>query len=226
MNIEAQPRTQILQVQEVGGHKLLVGKPDKKTEHMASLVSRQLDNRSGYNVLTGKVLQAFGVAENSARVVVEKPLRSVSKHLLNQLKELLEVRGALLLSKVSAVYEEEFGYKIEWRKLGFSCLEDLFTSDIEAAALFSLTPELLGWVVQFKEEGCDNYSSFRRNILVPKPVQVNFKQLKYNSRFDKQCFREKLSFKLCHPIQESLRSLLLARPQGVPLSALPFISSQ
>ena len=68
-----------LQVVEVGGHKLLVGKPDKRTEHMASLVSRQLDNRSGYNVLTGKVLQDFGVAQNSAG---ENSLRKISKHLL------------------------------------------------------------------------------------------------------------------------------------------------
>ena len=161
-----------LQVQQVGGHMLLVGKPDKKPEHMASLVSRQMDNKSGYNVLTGKVLQDFGVAESSG-VEVEKALRRVSKHLLNQLKELLEVRGALPLSKLHGEYEEEFGYKLEWRKLGFSCLEDLFTSDVEAVALLRLTPELGGWVVMLKEEGCEDYSSFRRNIIVPKPVQVN-----------------------------------------------------
>ena len=154
---------------------MLVGKPDKNTEHMASLVSRQLDNRSGYNVLTGKVLQAFGVAESSG-VEVEKSLRRVSKHLLNQLKELLELRGALPLSKLHGEYEEEFGYKLEWRNLGFSCLEDLFTSDVEAVALFRLVPELHGWVVMLKEEEREDYSSFRRNVLVPKSVQVNLKQ--------------------------------------------------
>ena len=92
---------------------LLVGKPDKNTEHMASLVSRQLDNRSGYNVLTGKVLQAFGVAESSG-VEVDKSLRRVSKHLLNQLKELLEVRGALSLSRLHGEYEEEFVWLQIW----------------------------------------------------------------------------------------------------------------
>jgi len=185
----------VVEVQQVGGHMLLVGKPDKNTEHMASLVSRQLDNRSGYNVLTGKVLQAFGMAESSG-VEVEKSLRRVSKHLLNQLKELLELRGALPLIKLHGEYEEEFGYKLEWRNLGFSCLEDLFTSDVEAVALFRLVPELHGWVVMLKEEGCEDYSSFRRNVLVPKSVQ------------------------------ESLRTLLLARPQGVALSALSLVFSQ
>ena len=153
----------------------LVGKPDENTQHMASLVARQLDNRSGYNVRTGKVLQALGMADSSG-VEVEKSLRSVSKHLLNQLKELLEERGALPLSKLPGEYLEEFGYRLEWRKLGFSCLEDLFTSDVEAAALFRLTPELVGWVVELKEGGREDYSSFRRNIMVPKSVQVNLKQ--------------------------------------------------
>ena len=165
----------LLQVHEVGGHMLLVGKPDKRTEHMASLVARQRDNREGYNVRTGKVLQAFGMAENSGVEMVKSP-RSVPKHLLNQLKELLEVRGALPLKKLPIEYEEEFGYKLEWQKLGFTCLEDLFTSDIEAVALFRLTPEQLGWVVKLKEDGCEDYSSFKRSIMVPKPVQVNLKQ--------------------------------------------------
>ena len=151
---------------------LLVGKPDKKTEHMASLVARQRDNREGYNVLTGKVLQAFGLAECSA-VEMEKSPRSIPKHLLNQLKELLEVRGALPLNKLPGEYEEEFGYKLEWHKLGFTCLEDLFTSDTEALVLFRLTPDVLGWVIKLEEERCEDYSSFRRNIMVPKPVQVN-----------------------------------------------------
>ena len=167
----------LLQVHEVGGHMLLVGKPDKRTEHMASLVARQRDNREGYNVRTGKVLQAFGTA-GSTGVELEKSPRSVPKHLLNQLKELLEVRGALPLKKLPAEYEEEFGYKLEWRKLGFTCLEDLFTSHIEAVALFRLTPEPLGWVVKLKEEECKDYSSFKRNVIVPKPLQVNLKQKK------------------------------------------------
>ena len=165
----------LLQVHEVGGHMLLVGKPDKRTEHMASLVARQRENREGYNVRTGKVLQAFGMAENSGVEMVKSP-RSVPKHLLNQLKELLEVRGALPLKKLPIEYEEEFGYKLEWQKLGFTCLEDLFTSDIEAVALFRLTPEQLGWVAKLKEEECEDYSSFKRSIMVPKPVQVNLKQ--------------------------------------------------
>ena len=190
---------------------MLVAKPDKKTEHMASLVARQRDNREGYNVRTGKILQAFGMA-GSTGVEMEKSTRSVPKHLLSQLKELLEVRGALPLNKLPAEYEEEFGYKLEWQKLGFTCLEDLFTSDFEAVALFRLTPELLGWVANLKEDGCEDYSSFKRNVMVPKPVQVNLKlelkKLKYNL------------------IQESLRRLLLARPQGIALSALPFVFSQ
>ena len=62
---------------------LLDGKPNKNTEHMASLVSRQLDNRSGYNVLTGKVLQAFGVAESSG-VEVDKSLRNIKSKISSQ----------------------------------------------------------------------------------------------------------------------------------------------
>ena len=88
---------------------LLVGKPDQKTEHMASLVARQRDNREGYNVRTGKVIQEFGAAERSG-VKMEKSQRGVPKHLLNQLKELLEERGALALNTIPDVYEEEFGY--------------------------------------------------------------------------------------------------------------------
>ena len=142
---------------------------------MASLVARQRENREGYNVRTGKVLQAFGTAGSTGLDIMEKSPRNVPKHLLNQLKELLEERGALPLNKLPAEYEEEFGYKLEWQKLGFTCLEDLFTSDLEAVALFRLTPELLGWVAKLKEDGCEDYSSFKRNVMVPKPVQVNLK---------------------------------------------------
>ena len=101
---------------------LLVGKPDQKTEHMASLVARQRDNREGYNVRTGKVIQEFGAAERSG-VKMEKSQRGVPKHLLNQLKELLEERGALALNTIPDVYEEEFGYTLDWRNLGFTCME-------------------------------------------------------------------------------------------------------
>ena len=151
---------------------LLVGKPDQKTEHMASLVARQRDNREGYNVRTGKVIQEFGAAERSG-VKMEKSQRGVPKHLLNQLKELLEERGALALNTIPDVYEEEFGYTLDWRNLGFTCMEDLFTSDTEVCALFRLTPEPLGWVVQLKEKECEDYSSFKRSVLVPKSVQVH-----------------------------------------------------
>merc|ERR1719370_924435 len=109
-----------------------------------------------------KFLQAFLGRAGSTGVELEKSLRSVPKHLLNQLKELLEVRGALPLKNLPGEYEEEFGYKLEWRKLGFTCLEDLFTSDTEAVALFRLAPELPGWVVKLKEEGCEDYSSLKR----------------------------------------------------------------
>ena len=98
---------------------MLVAKPDKKTEHMASLVSRQRNNREGYNVRTGQVLQAFGVPESNGQES-EKSTRKVPKHLLSQIKELVNLRGALPLGNLFGVYEEEFGYRLEFKTLGFT----------------------------------------------------------------------------------------------------------
>jgi len=185
----------VVEVKEVGGHTMLFAKPDKKTEHMASLVSRQRNNREGYNVRTGQVLQAFGVPESNGQES-EKSTRKVPKHLLSQIKELVNLRGALPLGNLFGVYEEEFGYRLEFKTLGFTCLEDLFTSDPEACALFRLQSEPQGWMLCLKEKFCEDYISFKRGVLVPKAIQ------------------------------ESLRNLLVARPQGVALSSLPLIFSQ
>ena len=192
---------------------MLVAKPDKKTEHMASLVSRQRNNREGYNVRTGQVFQAFGVPERNG-LESEKSTRKVPKHLLSQLKELVNLRGALPLGNLFGVYEEEFGYRLEFKTLGFTCLEDLFTSDPEACALFRLQSEPQGWMLCLKERLCEDYISFKRSVLVPKATQV-------------LCLSYQWKHRMCTEYaQESLRNLLLARPQGVALSSLPLIFSQ
>ena len=192
---------------------MLFAKPDKKTEHMASLVSRQRSNREGYNVRTGQVLQAFGLPESNGQES-EKSTRKVPKHLLSQIKELINLRGPLPLGNLFGVYEEEFGYRLEFKTLGFTCLEDLFTSDPEACALFRLQSEPQGWMLCLKEKLCENYSSFKRGVLVPKAIQV--------LRLSKQW-----KHRMCTEYaQESLRNLLLARPQGVALSSLPLVFSQ
>ena len=192
---------------------MLVAKPDKKTEHMASLVSRQRNNREGYNVRTGQVLQAFGVPESNGQES-EKSTRKVPKHLLSQIKELVNLRGALPLGNLFGVYEEEFGYRLEFKTLGFTCLEDLFTSDPEACALFRLQSEPHGWMLCLKEKFFEDYISFKRGVLVPKAIQVLRLFYKWKHR-------------MCTEYaQESLRNLLVARPQGVALSSLPLIFSQ
>ena len=137
---------------------MLFAKPDKKTEHMASLVSRQRNNREGYNVRTGQVLQAFGVPESNGQES-EKSTRKVPKHLLSQIKELVNLRGALPLGNLFGVYEEEFGYRLEFKTLGFTCLEDLFTSDPEACALFRLQSEPQGWMLCLKEKFCEVFQA-------------------------------------------------------------------
>ena len=51
----------VVEVTHLGGRQcLLIGVPDKKTEHIAKMVGNQRDNREGFNRRTGEVLARVG----------------------------------------------------------------------------------------------------------------------------------------------------------------------
>ena len=53
-----QQSPEVVEVRELeGGHVVLVAVPDKRTEHMARMVSNQRGTTAGYNYRTGQVME-------------------------------------------------------------------------------------------------------------------------------------------------------------------------
>ena len=166
--------TSVLEVCKLGsGHTLLVGRPDPSTQHMAQLVARQMDNTRGYNIDTGQVLRGLG--SDGLQALVPRQGCNVPKHLLSQLRELVELEGRpLSLLRLPEVFLMEYGYPLEWDHLGFTCLEDLLSSS-SMAGILQLHHELGGWSVSLLQEELD-FSTWRHSVVLPDRAQEQLKQ--------------------------------------------------
>ena len=111
-----------------GGQTLLLAVPDKTTEHIAKMIGNQRANRDGFNYRTGEVLASVGrdvlrkiekVANRSNRVVPD-----FMKKQVEQLIEMDAIEGGVDLNEFREIYDQEFGYPLEFRCYGFYSQED------------------------------------------------------------------------------------------------------
>ena len=99
---------EVVEVRRVAGHLLLVGRPDTRTQHMARMVASQRETQGGYNVRTSEVVRRLDQEE--LQELAAAPERRVSRHLVAQLRELVELgEGRLPLPSLPHRYHEEFG---------------------------------------------------------------------------------------------------------------------
>ena len=161
----------VVEVRMVDRQILLLGLPDPSTLHMARMVANQREGREGYNYRTTQLLK--GLDMEDVEELATPTSRQVPAHLISQLRELVEVEGHLLLATLPDRFHGEFGYPLEWRHLGFTCLEDLLTSTT-LATVFTITMEDAGWMVglvQEVEEQLEDFSTFQGQVKVPGEVE-------------------------------------------------------
>jgi len=111
-----------------GGQTLLLAVPDKATEHIAKMVGNQRTNREGFNYRTGEVLAS--VSRDVIRKIektVEGKTREVPEFMKKQVGQLVQLdmfEDGLELQEFREVYDQEFGYPLEYQCYGFYSLED------------------------------------------------------------------------------------------------------
>ena len=161
--------TDVVQMVKLGGgHILLVGKPNSNTAHMARMVSSQRENSEGYNYKTGQVVR--GLDRETVQGLSCKPPREVPAYLINQLKELMLLRGGRIpLAILPNLYSQEFSYCLQWKEFNFTSLEDLLSSP-QLASTLQLYMEDEEWSIGPVRE-CETYSMFQQRVLVPQYLQ-------------------------------------------------------
>ena len=111
-----------------GGQTLLLAVPDKSTEHIAKMVGTQRSNREGFNRRTGDVLASVGRdAIRKIEKAIDVKNRVVPEFMKKQLVQLNVIDvfdGGLDLFELRQVYDQEYGYPLEFRCYGFYTLED------------------------------------------------------------------------------------------------------
>ena len=133
----------VVQVTQLdGGQTLLHGVPDKKTEHIAKMVGNQRANREGFNYRTGEVLASVG-REDKKKIekAVNRKSRSVPVFMKKQVEQLIEVyafEDGMDLLQFSEVYDQEFGYPLEFQCYGYYTLEDFVFHGLEGSVELEL----------------------------------------------------------------------------------------
>ena len=99
------------------------------------------------------------------------------KHLFSQLLELVELEARpLALPRLLQLFQQEYGYPLEWHHLGFHCLEDLVSSPAIANTL-QLQLGREGWSLGLLPKEEEGYSSFCQAVRVPEQVQARIATL-------------------------------------------------
>jgi len=174
---------EVVEVTQLGGGQvLLIGVPDKKTEHIAKMVGNQRDNREGFNRRTGQMLSRVGMdVINKIEKVSGRKTREVPEFMKKQVEQLVEMEAfeeGLFLTEFSQVYEQEFGYPLDFRSYGFFSLQDFCYNGLQGSVGLDLTGD--GW---WKIHSIDNVPSSRGVgeqapiVDIPEDVKNNFKTL-------------------------------------------------
>jgi len=163
-----------------GGNSLLFAVPDEKTMHVASLVGNQRDNAEGFNRKTANFvarLDAKTRMKISAITADAVKDRKVSDFVQSQIRDLLRMDSYLngiQLSHLAAVYDREFGYKIDWEEFGFSNVEDFCLNGLKDVVDVDLDFSFLKIV----EKGVVEYTKSIHEVKkIPMKLITNIKQM-------------------------------------------------
>jgi len=169
-----------------GGQTLLIGVPDKNTEHIAKMVRNQRDNIDGFNWKNGQMMSRVSIDEiRKIERISDRKLRAVPEFMKKQVEQLVEMEffeEGLLLTEFQQVYEHEFGYAIDYKSYGFFSLQDFCYNGLQGSARVDLTGD--GWWKLFP------LHKFQRDIIVdektidiPEEVKANVKTLLQKNPF-------------------------------------------
>jgi len=134
-----------------GGQTLLVAVPDEACEHIAKMVGNQRFNRDGFNYRNGEVLSSVGRdVLKKIEKLVDKSNRTVPDFMKKQIQQLLDldvVEGGegIGIDEFREIYDEEFGYALEFHSYGFHSMEDFIHHGL--AGMVDLKLERFSWKV-------------------------------------------------------------------------------
>jgi len=156
-----------VQVVQAGGQVLLLGVPDKETEHIAKMVGSQREGQGGFNRRTEEVIARLGgdIVKKIDKMAGRRT-RVVPEFVRKQLEQLLSLdmfEDGIFFSNLFHIYEEEFGYSLEFKSDGFYNLEDFCFNGLDGLADI----ELVGgkWKLLPKSEA--------NNILGSPPTDIS-----------------------------------------------------
>ena len=124
------------------GQSLLLAVPDKATEHIAKMVANQRSNREGFNYRTGEVLKM--VSSDTIRKIeksIQIKARRVPEFIRKQVDQLMNLEmyeEGLELNEFREVYNQEFGYPLEFECYGFYSFEDLVYHGLDGVVELNL----------------------------------------------------------------------------------------
>eukprot|EP00092_Neocalanus_flemingeri_P040548 GFUD01044154.1.p1 GENE.GFUD01044154.1~~GFUD01044154.1.p1 ORF type:complete len:856 (+),score=209.24 GFUD01044154.1:57-2570(+) len=166
-----------------GGQTLLLAMPDEKTEHISKMVGNQRSNREGFNYRTGEVLANVG--RNTLRKIekaAEAKNRKVPEFMKKQVEQLNAIgvfEGGLDLLEFQEVYDQEFGYPLDFRCYGFYSLEDFVFHGLQGVV--ELEVESFRWkIVPRGNIRCAEAPEVKE---IPISVKSNFKKLLDENQF-------------------------------------------
>jgi len=183
---------EVVEVTQLGGGQvLLIGVPDKKTEHIAKMVGNQRDNSEGFNRRTGQMLSRVSSdVIHKIEKVSGRKTREVPEFMKKQIEQLAEMEffeDGLFLTDFQQVYEQEFGYPLDYKSYGFYSLQDFCYNGLEGSARVNLTAD--GWWKLFPNERAQQHGS-RVNYQVtdiPEVIKNNVKTLILQNPFGLTC---------------------------------------
>jgi len=161
-----------------GGQTLLLAVPDQATEHIAKMVGNQRTNREGFNYRTGEVLASVSrdVIRKIEKIVEEGKSRDVPEFMKKQVGQLVELdmfEDGLDLHDFKEVYDQEFGYPLEYQCYGFYSLEDFVFHGLDGVVQI----ELDGFKWKIGQSGVRNASKTPQMPEITSEIKDNVKKL-------------------------------------------------
>jgi len=177
---------EVVQVTQLnGGQTLLVAVPDKASEHIAKMVGNQRFNRDGFNYRNGEVLSSIGRDQlKKIEKLVDKSNRTVPDFMKKQIQQLLDldvVEGGegIDMDEFREIYDQEFGYPLEFHSYGFHSVEDFVHHGL--AGLVDLKLEGFHWKVVAVGSSLPDSDSVIQTI--GKDIKQNVKRLMEENPF-------------------------------------------
>jgi len=179
-----------VQVFRTGGQTLLLGVPDKETEHIAKMVGCQREGLGGFNRRTEEVVARLGgdIVKKIDKMAGRRT-RVVPEFVRKQLEQLLSLdmfEDGIFLSDLFHIYSEEFGYPLEFESAGYYNLEDFCFNGLDGLADVDLVRGK--WILLSKSDPNDLPGNHRsRTVEIPTEIRQNVKNLVNMNPFGLSC---------------------------------------